>query len=138
MRLGGVEIDLMSVEFFGGLMLFLGFSAVIWLPLASIAMQLLTPKILVERYFKEPHFSKAELALFSVFPGTFLRTSIFVGSCFQERYRRNRKLDGFLDLVPTWYVRIAKVYAFCIATFMVLMILLGIGLGIWLWLNDLW
>jgi len=86
MQLGGVEIAFMSVEFFGGIGLFLGFSAVIWLPVAIIAMQLLTPKILVERYFKAPHFSKAELGALSVFPGTVLRTSIFVGSCFQERY----------------------------------------------------
>ena len=136
MQLGGVEIDLMSVDLFAGIALFLVFTGIIWLPVAIIAMQLLTPKILVERYFKEPHFSTFELGALSVFPGTVLRTSIFVGSCFQERYRRNRKLDGFLDLAPTWYVRTAKVYAFCVITMMVSLILTIAGPLLYLWLND--
>jgi len=136
MQLGGVEIDLMSVDFVVVIALFLVFTGIIWVPLASIAMLLLTPKILVERYFKAPHFTQAELGALSVFPDTVRRTSIFVGSCFQERYQRKRKLDGFLDLAPTWYVRVAKVYAFCVITMMVSLALLIIGLGIWIGLID--
>ena len=136
MQLGGVEIDLMGVDLFVGIALFLVFTGIIWLPLASIAMLLLTPKMLVKTYFKAPHFTQAELAVFSVFPGTVLRTCAFIGATFQERLRRNRKLDGFLDLVPTWYVRAGKVYAFCVITMTVSLILLGIGLGIWIWLID--
>jgi len=135
MQLGGVEID---AGFFGAIGLFLGFTGIIWLPIVSITMMLLTPKILVKTYFKEPHFSKFELGAMSVFPGTVLRSVVFMASTFQERYRRNRKLDGFLELVPTWYVRASKVFAFCVATMMILLISIGIGLAIWLWLNDLW
>jgi len=136
MQLGGLEIDLMSVDFVVVIILFLGFTGIIWLPLASIAMLLLTPKVLVEKYFKAPHFTQAELAVLSVFPGTVLRTCAFIGATFQERLRRNRKLDGFLDLVPTWYVKAGKVYAFCVITMMVSLALLIIGALLYLWLND--
>jgi len=132
MQLGGVEIAFMSAEFFGAIMLFLGFTGIIWLPITWITLSLLTPKILIETYFKEPHFSKAELALFSVFPGTLGRTGIFMGSCFQERYRRNRQLEDFLDLVPTWYVRASKIFAFFTMVYLVPLILLGIGAFIYL------
>ena len=59
-----------------------------------------------------------------------------MGACFQERYRKNRKLEGYLDHVPVWYVRVSKVYAFCVLLFMVLMISLAVGLGVHLWLNG--
>ena len=55
MQLGGVEIAFMSVEFFGGIGLFLGLTEIIWVPLASIAMLLLTPKTLVEKYFMDSY-----------------------------------------------------------------------------------
>ncbi|PCH60009.1 MAG: hypothetical protein COC05_05390 [Gammaproteobacteria bacterium] len=133
MQLGDVEIDLMSVDFVVVIILFLGFRR---LPVASIAMLLLTPKILVETYFKQPHFSKFELGALSVFPGTLVRSDIFMASTFQERYRRNRKLEGFLDLVPTWFSRASKIFVFFSMTYFVLLILTIAGPFIYLWLND--
>jgi len=84
MQLGGVEIAFMSAEFFGAIMLFLGFTGIIWLPITWITLSLLTPKILVETYFKEPHFSKFELGALSVFPGTLMRSGIFMRSVTEE------------------------------------------------------
>lgn len=63
----GVEMQLWSFDFFTAVFLFLSFTGIIWLPTAWIAMMLLTPKKLVQKYFKEPHFSKTESGLLSVF-----------------------------------------------------------------------
>ena len=136
MQLGGVEIDLMGVDLFVGIGLFLVFTGIIWVPITWITLSLLTPKILVETYFKEPHFSKFELGALSVFPGTLMRSGIFMASTFQERYRRNRKLEGFLDLVPTWFSRASKIFVFLSMTYFVLLILTIAGPFIYLWLND--
>ena len=132
----GIEMQLFSPKFFTAILMFLGFTGVIWLPTAWITMMLLTPKALVKKYFKEPHFSRAELGFLSVFPGTLGRAGIFMGATFQERYRVNRKLEGYLDLVPLWYVRASKVFAFCSLTLLLLIVSLIIGILLELSLNG--
>ena len=132
----GVEMEFLSAGFFTAVGLFLAFTGLVWLPTVWVAMLLLTPKTLVQKYFKEPHFSKAELGLLSVFPGTLGRTGIFMGACFQERYRKNRKLEGYLEHVPKWYVRGSIIFSFCSLIFLLSIFLLAIGLTINLWLND--
>ena len=132
----GVETALWSVDFFIAVLIFVGFTGVIWLPITWVTMMLLTPKTLVQKYFKEPHFSKVELGLLSVFPGTLGRTGIFMGATFQERYRKNRKLEGYLDLVPGWYVRASKIVALCVVIFVLTIFVLTGGLVIYLWLNG--
>lgn len=132
----GVEMELFSIDFVGVILMFLVFTGIIWLPLTWVAMLLLTPKILVQKYFKEPHFSKTELGLLSVFPGTLGRTGIFMGATFQERYRRNRKLEGYLDHVPSWYVKVSKVFTFCSLTLLILVFSLTGGGVLYLWLDG--
>lgn len=103
----------------------------VWVPVGWTVMRLLTPGLLVHTYFREPHFSQAEIFFCSHWPGTLLRTSIFMAACFQERYRRGRKLQGFLEMVPDWYVTASKLFVFTALGHGTLLISLMLGLLLW-------
>lgn len=75
-------------------------------------MWLITPKVIVESYFKQPHFNSGEIYLLAEFPGVLMRTLIFMSACFNPRYRKGRQLDQYLVVVPVWYQTTSKVVAF--------------------------
>lgn len=102
-----------------------------WVPLGCLAMRFVTPRQVVKRYFREPHFSKAELVLLSHFPGSLLRTAIFMGATFQQRYRRGRQLEGYLDVVPAWYAVTSKCFVIGAIIHGAVMVLLLLGLLLW-------
>ena len=83
-----------------------------WLPPAWLLMRILTPKLLVERYFKSPHFTSAELALFSHFPGTLMRTGIFMNLCVWPKKGVKRQMADVIDHVPKWYAIASKLFVF--------------------------
>ena len=85
-------------------------SAVIWLPLI-LFVTLATPKYLLERYFKEPHFNRGELIAFDSFPIFFMRTALFCRLYLTPKAVKGRKLYGFVEDSPKWYkISVLTVY----------------------------
>lgn len=84
--------------------------AMFWLPPVLLAMRFATPKRIVERYFKQPHFNFGETIIYSHFPGSLIRTLVFISACYSNRHRQGRQLDGYLDLAPRWYVTASRVF----------------------------
>lgn len=108
--------------------------AFLWVPFAWAFMSWRLPREVLERYFREPHFNKGELIVFGSFPSNvLLRTGVFMAACFQERYRRGRRLDGYLDLMPHWYVRASKLL--CLALVLHLGTVLALWWGMYLYLK---
>ena len=82
----------------------------IWLPLVLI-VTLTTPKALLNKYLKEPHFSKGELVAFSSFPTLFMRTALFCRLYLTPKAVKGRKLYGFVEDSPKWY-RVAVITSY--------------------------
>ena len=74
-----------------GLILML--SGLLWIP-ALLVVTLLTPKKLLEKYFKQPHFNAGELVAFSSFPTFFMRTALFCRLYLTPKAVKGRKLFG--------------------------------------------
>lgn len=71
-------------------------------------MRYITPRVIVDRYFCEPHFNRGEIVAFRHFPGSLMRTLIFMASCFNCRYRKGRQLVNYLSVAPFWYQKVSK------------------------------
>ena len=91
-------------------------------------MRFITPRRLVERYFKAPHFTSAELAIFNVFPGTLMRTAIFMNLCIIPHKGKNRKMSDIREYAPQWYVIASKIFVpyVLIHGFLAISLLIGI------------
>ena len=85
----------------------------LWVPPVWLLMRFVTPKGLVKRYFKYPHFTSAELVLFSGFPGTLMRTGIFMNLCIMPSRGKKRKMTDIREHVPGWYIIVSKIFMPC-------------------------
>ena len=103
----------------------------IWMPLAWILMRFLTPRVLVEQYFKQPHFTPAELTLFAHFPGTLMRTGIFMNLCVWPSKGKRRQMTELANNVPAWYVVASKCFVYPTLLQGSLIILFNIGYAIY-------
>lgn len=123
----------MSSELFDSVSLwwfYLAFATAWALP-TLLVIQLITPRKIVDRYFKQPHFNFGETVVLSHFPGSLLRTIVFMGGCISERYRTGRKLDSYLGVVPKWYVAVSRFYM--TAVFLHLFSVFGIMFVLLVW-----
>ena len=85
------------------ILMFLGVAA---MPVFLI-MHLLMPKAAIKEYFKPPHFSYRECAVFSAYPLFFMRTMMFMAVfAFPHKGRKRQMTEAYL-LAPKWY-RIAS------------------------------
>src|SRR5690606_34227349 len=125
----------MTQELFDNLatVLFFIVFALAWVVPALVAMQLVTPRLIVERYFKKPHFNLGETIVLSHFPGSLMRTLIFMCGCISETYRIGRKLDNYLDIAPRWYIMVSRLYISAVLAHT----LLAIGLMLALYFCDI-
>ena len=95
-----------------GAFLILGFFGLLAFP-ALLVMHLLLPKEALNKYFKPPHFSYRECAVFSAYPFLFMRTMMFMAVfAFPSRGKKRKMTDAYL-LAPKWY-RIASKWIFII------------------------
>ncbi len=79
------------------------FSGILWMP-AWIVLSILTPKKLLNHYFKESHFTPTETIMMAQFPGFLLRTAIFGWLLvFPKLGRRKRRISNVKDYMPRWY-----------------------------------
>ena len=95
--------DALFLFFFG--VLLLGF---IWMPLTWLLLSIFTPKKLLDRYFKEPHFTLTETIMMREFPGFLFRTSIFGWAILVPSLDRKRNIKNVIDYIPAWYAILLK------------------------------
>jgi len=74
----------------------------LWLPI-MLVVTLITPKKLLKKYFKQPHFNAGELVIFGSFPGFFMRTALFCRLYLTPKAVKGRNLEGFVEDSPKWY-----------------------------------
>lgn len=63
----------------------------------------LTPKKMLENYFREPYFQRNEIDLMSSFPISLLRTSIFGWMTLIPSLDTKRGIRGCHKFMPKWY-----------------------------------
>ena len=79
------------------------FAGILWIPATWTILTYLTPKKLLEKYFKEPHFTQTEIIFMSLFPAKLIRTSIFGWILLFPSLDRKRKIRDCRELMPLWY-----------------------------------
>ena len=73
-------------------------------------MYLLMPKKALEKYFKPPYFSEAEVVFFTGLPFFMIRTAMFMTAfAFPEKVNKRGLTEAYL-MAPLWYRRISKLY----------------------------
>ena len=125
-------MQVMDLQHFFGYVFFLLFIFLIILnfPVALI-MHLLMPRAVLEKYFKPPYFSEAEVAFFTGLPFCMLRTVMFM-SVFGFPHRgKTRGLTQAYRMVPSWYRRLSKVYTILFVSTMAAIVPIGLGFGIY-------
>lgn len=67
-------------------------------------LAILTPKKLLEKYFKEPHFSQLELEFMSGIPGGYFRTMVFAWTVIRPtKSHVKRNIADCHKVMPKWY-----------------------------------
>lgn len=95
-----MQITTASITFF--LILFC-FGNLLVLPTLWLTLSILTPKKLLDKYFKEPHFSLTETYMMREFPGFLFRTTIWAWVLTFPKLDKNRKLSQIKNFIPVWY-----------------------------------
>ena len=81
----------------------LAFIGIIWIPIAWLLLSAFTPKSLLDRYFKEPHFTLAETHMMREFPGSLIRTTIWGWLLLLPSVDRKRNIKDVRSYIPLWY-----------------------------------
>lgn len=87
---------------FGYILFVLFLALTLWLPILLV-ITLATPRQLLDKYFKPPHFNGGELIVFGSFPGFLMRTSLFCRLYLTPKAVKGRNLEGFVEDSPKWY-----------------------------------
>lgn len=77
--------------------------------LATFVMRFLVPKSLLKTYFKEPYFSRGEVAIFSSFPFGYMRTIMFMRLAGFPQSGKKRGLTEAYKLTPMWFRLASKI-----------------------------
>lgn len=114
--------------FYFNILLCIGY--IILMPLSLLIFNALTPKYLLEHYFKEPHFLFWETAAYTGFPGIFVRTIMFITVCTFPKMGKKRKMTDIRDYAPSWYIATSKFMFLLIfgVGFLIIFLLLGLGI----------
>ena len=81
-----VVVEVLGIILFGT-----GFAAFLLVPPTWLLLSILTPKKLLDQYFKVPHFTLAETILMAEFPGFLMRTSVFGWLLLLPKLGKNRE-----------------------------------------------
>lgn len=106
---------------------------VIAYPTLWLILSLTTPKRLLTRYFKQPHFTLVETYMMREFPGFLIRTMMWAGALIFPRLYRNRGMSNVQHDMPLWYAIALRVlfYGGCI----ILLVFFGL-MGLLLLVSD--
>ena len=96
----------------------------------------LIPKKILEKYFKEPYFRKAEVVMFSGFPLAYIRSCMFMRLFANPSSGRVRKLDHVYKEVPEWLIYISKTMLIILYSLIAVFLLLFVIFGVVIWLDG--
>ncbi|MEJ2680768.1 MAG: hypothetical protein P8176_08455 [Gammaproteobacteria bacterium] len=99
-------------------------AGVLWMPTTWLLLSIFTPKKLLEKYFKEPHFSLAETILMARFPGFLIRTGIFAWLALRPSLDKKRNIKNVKAYMPRWYELALK--SFMIGVIMTMTLFFGL------------
>ncbi|OMH32081.1 hypothetical protein BGP75_15345 [Motiliproteus sp. MSK22-1] len=77
---------------------------VLWMPLTWLLLSIFTPNSLLDKYFKEPHFTLTETYMMRGWPGFLMRTAIFGWSLILPSLGKKRQIKETWKYMPLWYV----------------------------------
>ena len=104
--------------------------------LVLLVLHLLLPKEALNKYFKPPHFSYRECAVFSAYPFFFMRTVMFMTVfAFPSRGKKRQITDAYL-LAPNWYRITSKWFLIIFLGNGAILMLLGIVLYIYMYFDN--
>ena len=90
-------------EFIAGIIFSIMFSGILWMPATWLLLSIFTPKTLLNRYFKEPHFTLTETVMMKMYPGFLIRTGIFGWLLVLPSVDRKRNIKNIRQYMPLWY-----------------------------------
>lgn len=79
-----------------------------WLMVIFI-LHFFVPKAMLKTYFKEPHFSPAEIEFFTGFPFAYIRTVMFMRLAGWPESGEKRGLTEAYKLAPSWFRVISRI-----------------------------
>jgi hypothetical protein len=107
-----------------------------WL-VVMFVMHFFIPKKLVDACFKEPHFSRSELTIFSTFPFNYFRDIMFMRLAGWPQSGRKRGLTDAYTLAPRWFQVISRLLIrFLIVNFSLLIALGAFLLGAFYYFDN--
>lgn len=118
-----MQLDIASIT---DATLILGVAGLIWLPIWWL-LDILTPKKMIDRYFKEPHFNGGELIAFNIFPASLMRVSIFGWALCFPSLAKKRVLTDLAEGTPKWYSVSLKVFTISVVSYGVIFLTLLIS-----------
>ncbi|MGH1486886.1 MAG: hypothetical protein ACRBCI_11740 [Cellvibrionaceae bacterium] len=86
------------------------FAGFLLLPVTWLLLSIFTPQKLLEKYFKEPHFTLSETVLMAQFPGFLIRTAIFGWAILAPKLGKKRQIWNIKKFMPTWYFILLTLY----------------------------
>jgi hypothetical protein len=98
------------------------------MPLSWLLLSIFTPKELLNKYFKEPHFTITETIMMKEFPGFLLRTGIFGWLLLFPRLDKKRKIKNIHEYIPQWYHIALNTFTIAVIVSVTLMIVLFLTL----------
>ena len=75
-----------------------------------LVMHILMPKKVLKAYFKEPHFSTAEITMFTGFPFGYMRTAMFMRILGFPSSGKKRGVENAYKMAPVWYCKVSKYF----------------------------
>ncbi len=86
------------------------FIGLLWMPITWLLLSIFTPKKLLDKYFKEPHFSLTETIMLKEFPGFLMRTAIFGWLLIFPSLDKKRNIKNVSSYMPRWYAIALNVF----------------------------
>lgn len=96
--------------------------------IAIFVMHVLTPKGMLHLYFREPHFSPAEIEFFTGFPFGYMRAVMFMRLAGFPKSGKKRGLTEAYLLSPRWYQIVSRIIIRMFTFTFVVMIIAGLVL----------
>lgn len=79
-----------------------------WL-VTMFLLHFFVPKSMIERYFKEPYFSRHEIAVYSAFPFNYFRDIMFMRLAGWPNSGKRRGLTEVYKMAPSWFRIVSRI-----------------------------
>ncbi|OMH32763.1 hypothetical protein BGP75_14660 [Motiliproteus sp. MSK22-1] len=116
------------IGYYLGLVVFaVMFAWIVWGPITWLLLSIFTPKALLDKYFKEPHFTLTETYMMRGWPGFLMRTAIFGWSLILPSLGKKRQIKETWKYMPRWYAIALKIFIYgCMASLLIVATLMPI------------